>query len=541
MAHPPGAEVTVIEVSQKEAAESIRDGDVVAITGNGGGMLEADEIFAAIEERFLATGHPRDLVLVHALGVGDGRERGVNRFAHPGMVRRVIGGHWSWSPRMQELARDNAIEAFTLPSGVISLLLRETGANRPGLITRTGLHTAYDPRFGGGAANDAAKAAEPLSEIVTLGGENFIRYLPLRPDIAIVRGTYCDEQGNVSCAEEAGDLDAYAVALAAKNSGGRVLVQVREKRRRGDCHARLVQVPGVLVDQVVLAPGQPQTHAGGYEPSLAGLPAADAAPVGKFDGLSLPTGARGIIARRAAFEITDGLSVNFGFGIPGGIAATLAAQARLDRIWLTVEQGIHNGQLIDGPLFGAATFPSAIMRSTDQFDFYSGGGVDAAFLGAGEIDANGNVNVSRLGQDVVGPGGFVDISQGAKLVVFCGTFEASGLKVRAANGRLAIENDGRIPKFVERVREVTFCGVSAREQGQQVLYVTERAVFRLTQDGLTMVEIAPGIDLQTQVLDRMAFKPAIAADLAMMDARCFFDDAANGGGTTFAKAGGEHA
>ena len=530
----------MIEVSQKEAALSVRDGDVIAITGNGGGMLEADAIFEAIEARFLATGHPRDLVLVHALGVGDGRQRGVNRFAHKGMVRRVIGGHWSWSPRMQALARDNAIEAFTLPSGVISLVLRETGAKRPGLITRTGLNTVYDPRFGGGAANDAAKAAEALSEIVTLGGEDFIRYLPIRPDIAIVRGTYCDEQGNISCAEEAGDLDANAVALAARNSGGRVFAQVRETRRSRNCPARLVQVPGVLVDQVVITPDQPQTHAGGYEPSLAGLPGAWRAPEGKFDGLSLPSGARGIIARRAANEIRDGLSVNFGFGIPGGIAATLAAQGRLDRIWLTVEQGIHNGQLIDGALFGAATNPSAIMRSTDQFDFYSGGGVEVAFLGAGEIDAAGNVNVSRLGQEVVGPGGFVDISQGAKAVVFCGTFEASGLAVSANAGCLSIDRDGSIPKLVEHVREVTFCGTSARMQGKKVLYVTERAVFRLTEDGLMLVEIAPGIDLQTQVLDRMAFTPAIAADLTTMDARCFLSEAVAESLAPLVTAGGGH-
>ena len=511
----------MIEISANEAARTIRDGDVVAITGNGGGMLEADAIFAAIEDRFLATGHPRDLVLVHALGVGDGKERGVNRFAHPGMVRRVIGGHWSWSPRMQALARENKIEAFTLPSGVISLLMRETGANRPGLITRVGLHTFYDPRLGGGAANDAAKESGLISEIVTLGGEEFIRYLPIRPDVAIVRGTYCDEQGNISCAEEAGDLDAHVVALSARNSGGRVLAQVRERREARECLARLVQVPGVLVDYVVLAPDQPQTHAGGYEPSLAGLPHNEEPMSAKFDGLAMPSGARAVIARRAALEISAGQSVNFGYGIPGGIAAVLAGQARLKDIWLTVEQGIHNGQLIDGALFGAAAFPSAIMRSTDQFDFYSGGGVDIAFLGAGEVDAEGNVNVSRLGQDVVGPGGFVDISQGAKAVVFCGTFETGGLDVRVGDGRLTIACGGRIPKFVEKVREVTFCGPAARSRGKPIIYVTERAVFRLTADGVTLVEIAPGINLQLDVLDRMAFRPAIASDLRLMDPRCF--------------------
>lgn len=530
----------MIEVSASEAAGTIRDGAVVAITGNGGGMLEADAIFEAIEARFLATGHPCDLVLIHALGVGDGKARGVNRFAHPGMVRRVIGGHWSWSPRMQTLARENRIEAFTLPSGVISLLMRETGANRPGLITRVGLNTVYDPRFGGGAANEAAKQAGPISEIVSLGGEDYIRYLPIRPDIAIVRGTYCDEQGNISCAEEAGDLDANVVALSARNSGGRVLAQVREKRCGKDCLARLVQIPGVLVDQVVLVPDQPQTHAGGYEPSLAGLPHVSEVMSAKFDGLALPTGARAVIARRAAEEIRAGQSVNFGFGIPGGIAAVLSGQARLKDIWLTVEQGIHNGQLIDGALFGAAAFPAAIMRSTDQFDFYSGGGVDTAFLGAGEVDAQGNVNVSRLGQDVVGPGGFVDISQGAKAVVFCGAFETGGLDIRVGDGRLAIARAGRIPKFVDQVREVTFCGPAARNLTKSVTYVTERAVFKLAQDGVTLVEIAPGIDLQTDVLDRMAFRPVISVDLTLMNPTCFVSDTP-AVQTEVEKAGAHHA
>lgn len=531
----------MIQVSPEESADCVEDGDVIAITGNGGGMLEADEIFGAIEARFLKTGHPRDLTLIHALGVGDAKDRGVNRFAHKGMVRRVIGGHWSWSPRMQKLAQDDAIEAFTLPSGVISLLLRESGAGRPGLITRTGLNTAYDPRFGGGAANEAAREAEPLSEIVRIGGEDFIRYLPVSPDIAIVRGTYCDEEGNISGAEEAGDLDAHAVALSAKNRGGKVLAQVRERRIARECVARLVLVPGVLVDRVVVAPDQPQTHAGGYEPSLAGLPGAGALLGDRFEGLTLPRGARAIIARRAAAEITAGQSVNFGFGIPGGIAAILSSQNRLKDIWLTVEQGIHNGQLIDGALFGAAAAPSAIMRSTDQFDFYSGGGVDAAFLGAGEIDQEGNVNVSRLGDDVVGPGGFVDISQGAKSVIFCGTFEASGLAVRTANGRLSIEREGRIPKFVERVREVTFCGPSAMREGKHVLYVTERAVFRLAPEGMTLVEIAPGIDLDSQVLGRMAFTPEVSPDLKLMDPAHFAEDEAAPARTSALAASAPHA
>ena len=514
----------MIELSAMDCADLVRDGATIAVTGNGGGMLEPDAIFAALESRFLATGHPKNLTLIHALGIGDGKARGISRFAHKGMVGRVIGGHWSWSPQMQRLARDNDIEAFTLPSGVISLLLRESGAGRPGLITHVGLGTTYDPRETGGAANDAAKLAAPLSEIVVLGGKDYIRYLPIHPDFAIIRGTYCDQTGNISGAEEAGDLDVYSVALAAKNAGGQVLAQVRETRKAEACHARLVSVPGVLVDCVVQIADQPQTHLRNDQPSVAGLPHAGA-PVGEaFEGLTLPQGVRAIIARRAADEIVDGQSVNFGFGIPGGIAAILENRGSIGKIWVTVEQGIHNGRLIDGPLFGAAINPEAIMRSTDQFDYYSGGGADIAFLGAGECDAVGNVNVSQLGGDVVGPGGFVDISQGAKKVVFCGTFETGGMRVAAVNQSLSIEKYGLIPKFVNQVREVTFAGALAAAVGKPVTYITERAVFQLTAAGLELIEIAPGVDLQKDILDRMAFAPRVSENLTAMPAHCFVGD-----------------
>lgn len=508
-------------VSLIDCAARVGDGDTIVVTGNGGGMLEPDEIFAALEQRFLNTGHPRGLTLIHALGIGDAKHRGINRFAHRDMVKRVIGGHWSWSPGMQALARENDIEAFALPSGVISLLMRESGAGRPGLITSVGLGTCYDPRHGGGAANEAAKSAPPLSEILEVGGREYIRYLPIKPDIAIVRGTYCDEFGNISCEEEAGDLDVNAIALAASSACGRVIAQVREMRQSANCHSRLVQVPGNMVDLITLTPDQPQTYAGGYEPSLAGLPKAGVPSLDAFDGMSSPKGSRAVIARRAADEIIPGQSVNFGFGIPGGIAAILAERGLLRDIWVTVEQGIHNGQLIDGPLFGAASLPCAIMRSTDQFDYYSGGGANIAFLGAGEIDAAGNVNVSRLGDDVVGPGGFVDISQGAKSVIFCGTFEAGGLKTEVADGKLVINVPGRIKKFVESVREVTFSGAAAARSGKPVLYITERAVFRLTTDGVELTEIAPGIDLKADVLDRMSFQPHVSKDLCLMPMHCF--------------------
>lgn len=490
-------------VSAADAAAGIADGATVALTGSGGGLLEADHVFEAIEARFLDTGHPRDLTLVHALGVGDAKGRGVGRFAHEGLVRRVIGGHWSWAPAMQALARAEAIEAYTLPAGVISTLFREIGAGRPGVITPIGLGTFADPRHGGGKVN--ARATEDLVEQVVFDGQEYLRYKPFAVDVGIVCGSTADARGTISASREPADLDIFAVALAAHNSGGRVIAQVREIATAPPTSPRLATIPGVLVDHVVVHAEQWQTYAGAYDPALSGeaVRETELAP-------AQPDGIRRIIANRAAAELTPGACVNYGFGIPGGIAALIAGRADLD-LWTTVEQGSHNGEIIDGPLFGVTRHPQALVSATDQFDFYSGGGLDIAFLGMGEMDAAGNVNVSRLGESVVGPGGFVDITQNARKVVFCGAFEAKGLKVSTSGDRLIIDQPGAVPKLVETVRHVTFSGDRARAVGQEVLYVTERAVFRLTPDGVALVEVADGIDLQRDVLDRMQFAPLVGA------------------------------
>ena len=503
-----------------ELAASVPDGITVALTGSGGGLIEADAIHAAIERRFLATGRPRGLTLIHALGQGDARERGLNRFAHEGMVARVIGGHWTWSPRMQALAEADAIEAYTLPAGAIMLLLREIGAGRPGLITHVVLGTFADPRHGGGACNRRALAAnQPRTELITVGGRELLRYLPLPIDLAIVRGSLADPAGNLSLVHEAADLDVVAAALAAHNSGGRVAAQVGRIVARGTLPARQVTLPGVLVDAVIEAPDQPQTYLGAYDPAISGevggrpdfRPAAEPPPFGL----------RAIIARRAADEARPGSSVNFGFGIPGAIPGILAERGTLEALWITVEQGIHNGELLDGEMFGAARYPEAIVSSTRQFDFYSGGGIDMAFLGMGELDAAGNVNVSRLGSKVVGPGGFVDIAQNAKKIVFCGTFDAKGTDCGWADGKLSIRRHGEVAKLVPEVREITFSADYARTVGQEVLYVTERAVFRLAERGVELIELAPGVEVERDVLGRMRFRPAVAASLREMPARHF--------------------
>ncbi|CAL8481374.1 acyl CoA:acetate/3-ketoacid CoA transferase [Caballeronia sp. S22] len=486
-----------------DAVEQIFDGATIALAGSGGGLLEADAILAKLEERFLATGHPRDLTLVHALGIGDGKGSGLGRFAHPGMVKRVIGGHWSWAPAMQKLAKENAFEAYSFPAGAISTLLREIGAGRPGLITHVGLRTFVDPRIDGGKINE--RATEDLVELIELDGREYLRYKPIKVDFAVLRGSSADESGNVTLRREPADLDVYAAALAAHNCNGRVIVQVKEREPAGYVPARLVRIPGILVDALVETPEQVQCVVSDYDPTLSGE-ALSAIGDGFYE---VPTGIRRIIAARAAHELHAGQSANFGFGIPGGIPALLAEQGRLGTFWGSVEQGIHNGAMLDGPMFGTARNADAILSSVDQFDFYSGGGVDVSFLGMGEMDGDGNINVSKLGSTVVGPGGFIDITQGARKIVFCGSFEAKGLEVEQVGARLSIVSPGSVPKLVERVQHITFSGEQARLTDQEVLYVTERAVFRLETDGVRLIEVADGIDVERDVLARMAFRPLV--------------------------------
>jgi acyl CoA:acetate/3-ketoacid CoA transferase len=409
---------------------------------------------------------------------------------------------------MQKLARENAIEAYAFPAGEISNLLREIGAGRPGLVTRIGLGAFPDPRKQGGRCNAAAK--EDLVELMALDGREYLRYKPLRVDFGLIRATESDARGNLTFHREPADLDAHAIALAAHNCGGQVFAQVESFRERRGLHARLVRVPGVLVDGVAVTPAARKTYLPDHDPSISGE-----APLTASDGepqLEMPIGLRRLIAERALAELGDARSVNFGFGIPGGIPA-LAVAAGKANYWGTVEQGIHNGEMLDGPMFGSARFPDAIVTSSDQFDFYSGGGIDTAFLGMGEMDGEGDVNVSMIGGRLVGPGGFIDITQTARKVVFCGAFEAKGLEVeRNEEGRLRIISAGERPKLVAAVEHVTFSGAQARANGQTVLYVTERAVFRLDPDGVALIEVAPGVDLRGDVLDRMDFRPIVRLD-----------------------------
>jgi propionate CoA-transferase len=487
-------------VTADEAAGLVRDGDTILIGGSGGGHAVPEALMAALERRFLATGAPRAITSIHPVGLGDGGDLGAGHFAHDGLLKRIVCGTFVNSPKISDLAVAEKIEGYTLPQGALSQLTREIAAGRPGLLTRTGLRTFVDPRHGGG--RQSRRASEDLVELVTFRGEELLFFKPFPIDVCFLRGTTADEDGNVTMEQEAIFGEMLSMAQAAKRCGGLVVVQVKRMAERRTLPAKAVKIPGILVDLVVVEPGQRQTYETEYSPSYAGefrVPLSDIP--------ALPLDARKVIARRAALELFPGAICNLGSGISTGIANVAAEEGVLDAVCLTNEQGLIGGAPASGNEAGASRNYAAMIDQPYQFDFYDGGGLDLAFLSFAEIDRDGNVNVSRFGGRIVGPGGFINISQNAKAVTFSGTFAA---------GR-----DGERPKLVEAVEQITFSGRYAQERGQRVLYVTERAVFRLTERGLELVEIAPGLDLERDVLARMRFRPEIAARLATMDARLF--------------------
>jgi len=507
-------------VTAQQAAELIRDGDTIAISAFAAGAGLAEEVCAAIEKRFLDTGKPNELTVMVASGNGDGTVGPFanNHFAHPQMLSRVIAGHVGLSKRFANMIAENNVAAWNFPQGVITHLYRAAAGRKPGVLTHVGLETFADPRLEGGKMNPAA--TEDLVELVTVNGEDKLLYKTIPITVGLIRGTTADEQGNLTMEREALIPEALHVAQAAKNSGGIVIAQVERLAKRGTLNAMSVQVPGIMVDYIVMAqPGsQKMNIIVDYNPSYSGevkVPL-DAIPPMKMD-------IRKVMAKRCALELRADQIINLGIGVPEGVAGIALEEGVNEQLYLTIESGVIGGVPAPGLSIGAASNAEAIIPHPSIFDFYDGGGLDLAFLGLAQIDRNGNINVSKFNGRMVGCGGFVNITQNAKSVVFCGSFTAGRSKIEITGDGIAIIEDAPGIKFVEQVEQITFSGNYARRIGQPVLYVTERAVFRLSDSGVELVEVAPGVDLERDVLGKMEFKPAISPTLKLMDAKLFKD------------------
>lgn len=505
----------------REAIELIQDGDTLAASGFGM-MGVAHTLHRVLLERFQETGHPGNLTYIHA--AGHYLEGGLELLAPHGIVSRVIGGHWGVMPELRRIIGEEKIEAHNWPQGVVIGALRAAASGeRDGLRSPIGLGTFVDPRQTGGCANQTARDCGSKIHLVEQNGRELLQYDPLKPDIALIRGWSADRLGNVALGMEPLNLSIDVIAMAARHNGGKVICQVRHIDHDTVYPSHQVAVPGFMIDALVLAENPSQEHRQSYS--------YDADPALVNDGIGeqpqcplprVPEGPRGWIGRRAAMEIAPGDVLNLGIGIPGdAVGAALSEAGRLGEVVPTIESGLFGGVALGDLNFGVALYPNARIDQVAMFDMYHGGGLDIAVMGAAQLDARGNINVSQFNNRAVGCGGFVDITQSARKVVFCTTFTSSGLEAAFEDGALRIVQEGRHRKFIPEVEQITFNSQRALENQQPVLVVTERCVFRLVPEGWELIEIAPGIELERDILPLMDFTPRISSDLKTMPECCF--------------------
>jgi len=508
-------------ITAQAAAEMIQDGKTIATVAMTL-VSSSESILKAIENRYLETGHPNDMTLVHSCGQSD-RERGIQHFAHEGLVTRIIGGHWGLQPRWMDMIANNQVEAYCLPQGQMAQLYGSMACGLPGKLSKVGLGTFIDPRVEGGKMNSRTKQLEEIVDVMEVYGEEYLLYKSIPLDYCIIRGTCCDEMGNLTTDEEAMKLEVLPAVLATKRFGGKVIAQVRDVAQAGTLNAKHITVPGVFIDAVVICDNpmedHRQTSSWYFDPSYCGMLRV---PQGSID--PPPFNERKFIARRAAQELYPNCIINLGTGIPNDMVGKVCNEEGLgDDITITVESGLYGGVQAGGVDFGIAQNLDAMISHHEQMYYYNGAGVDITFMGAGELDGEGNVNATKMGARCTGAGGFIDITQNAKKVVFCATFTAAGAKYDFSDGTLTIAQEGKVRKMVDKVAQVSFNGKLAREKGQKVVFVTERAVFELVPEGVMLIEIAPGVDLERDVLGQMDFTPIVSADLKEMDASLFTD------------------
>lgn len=510
-------------ISAEQAAALVEDNSTLCTIGMTL-IGAAESVLTALEKRFTTTGSPKSLVYVHSAGQSN-RERGNQHFTPPGMVKRIIGSHWGLAPKWMEKIANNNVEAFCLPQGQIVHLYTAMAAGQAGYLSKVGLGTFIDPRLEGGKMNELTRQLPDLVEVVTMRDEEYLFYPAIPLNTVIIRGTTADSDGNLTCEEEPMKLEILQAVLAAKRFGGKVIAQVKNLAQNGTLHPKQVVVPGNFIDAIVICDNPQQDHrqtsSWFYDPAYCGNLRTPASAV-----IPLPLTIRKLIGRRACQFLYPQAVINLGTGIPNDVIGTIVHEEGVSNdVIITVESGIYGGVQAGGIDFGIGKNLSAMINHQEQMLYYNGVGADITYMGAGEMDANGHINATKMGDLCTGAGGFIDITQNARHVVFCSTFTAKGLQVEFNNGCLNIVREGSVKKLVKHINQISYNGEIARSKGQKMHLVTERAVFELTNEGPMLIEIAPGIDLQKDILQQMEFMPLISPSLKLMDAALFAEPA----------------